>query len=357
MRQIVKIAQVAPLIESVPPKRYGGTERVVSYLTEELVKQGHEVTLFATEDSITSAQLIASCPRALRSMGCTHSLAWDIIQMEHVIRSAADFDIVHFHNDYLHFPITRRMRTPHVTTLHGRLDLPELPFIYETFPDVPLVSISDAQRTPLPEAQWQATIYHGLPEDWQQTEDLPAEYLLFLGRISPEKGADRAIQIAIEAESPLVMAAKIDPVDQAYFEGEIAPMLNHPLITFIGEVGDTEKRELFKKAEALLFPINWPEPFGLVMIEAMACGVPIIAFRNGSVPEIVEHGKTGFVVANLQQAIEAIRTVRLLKRSDCRQAFLDRFTASRMASEYVREYKRLIHTADGPAEENELMKA
>ena len=348
MGNLVRIAQVAPLIESVPPKTYGGTERVVSYLTEELVKEGHNVTLFATEDSITSAHLVSCCPRALRSMGYTRSLAWDIVQMEHLIRRAGDFDIVHFHNDYFHFPISRRMRTPQVTTLHGRLDLPELPLIYDTFPSVPLVSISDAQRAPLPRAQWQATIYHGLPEDWLQSEDLPAEYLLFLGRISPEKGVDRAIQIAVETGSRLVVAAKIDPLDQAYFQERIAPMLNHPLVTFVGEVGDAEKRDLFKKARALLFPINWPEPFGLVMIEAMACGVPIIGFRNGSVPEIVEHGKTGFVVENIAEAIEAVRTVQLLKRSDCRQAFLHRFTASRMAAQYVSEYERLIHAADGP---------
>ena len=353
----MRIAQVAPLVESVPPKRYGGTERVVSYLTEELVAQGHEVTLFATEDSITSARLVASCPRALRGLGSTRSLAWDILQMERVIGRASEFDIVHFHNDFLHFPISPRMRTPHITTLHGRLDLPELQLVYETFRDVPLISISDAQRTPLPKAKWQATVYHGLPESWHQSEDLPAEYLLFLGRISPEKGVDRAIQIAVEAESPLVIAAKIDPLDQIYFDREIAPLLRHPLVNFIGEVGEAEKSELFKKAQALLFPINWPEPFGLVMIEAMACGVPIIGFLNGSVPEIVEHGKTGFVVESVPQAVEAVRSVRLLKRNDCRQAFLDRFTASRMAAEYVREYKRLVHASDGPVEDLALTKA
>lgn len=353
----MKIAQVAPLLESVPPKRYGGTERVVSYLTEELVKQGHQVTLFASADSETSAQLVPCAPEALRAADCAHPLAWDLIQMEEVISRADQFDIVHFHNDYVHFPISPRMRTPHITTLHGRLDLPELPFVYQAFPDVPLVSISDSQRTPLPHLRWQATIYHGLPDSWLQAEDEEPEHLLCLGRVSPEKGVDRAIQISIAAELPLIIAAKIDAKDQEHFDQDIAPKLDHPLIKFIGEVGDADKRELFKRTRALLFPINWPEPFGLVMVEAMACGVPVIAFRHGSIPEIIEHGKTGFIVDNIAEAVQALRYIRNLKRDDCRQAFRRRFTASRMAKEYVREYERLIRGTEQRTEDLELTKA
>ncbi|MCU1338146.1 MAG: hypothetical protein JWO19_3727 [Bryobacterales bacterium] len=354
----MKIAQVAPLIESVPPALYGGTERVVSYLTEELVKQGHEVTLFASGDSVTSAELAACSPKALRlSPECGEPLGWHLIQMETVIQRASKFDVIHFHNDYLHFPMSKRMRTPHITTLHGRLDLPELPFVHKMFPGVPLISISNAHRLPLPDVNWRATIYHGLPEAYLQAEDEPPEYLMFLGRISPEKRVDRAIEIALAAELPLIIAAKVDTVDQQYFDQQIAPMLDHPLIKVVGEVGETEKRELFKKAYALLFPIDWPEPFGLVMVEAMACGVPVIAFPCGSVPEIVEHGKTGYIVDNIADAVAGIRAISRIKRNECRDVFRLRFTASRMAADYVREYKRLIHAANRPTEDLELTEA
>ena len=339
----MKIAQVAPLVESVPPKLYGGTERVVYYLTEELVKQGHQVTLFATGDSVTSAELAACCPKALRpAPELGDPMGWHLVQMEMVLRRAHEFDVIHFHNDYLHFPMSRRMGTPHLTTLHGRLDLPQLSAVYRVFPEVPVVSISNAHRAPLPHLNWRATIYHGFPETCMQIEDGEPEYLLFLGRISPEKRADRAIEIALKANIALIIAAKIDAADTEYFELEIAPMLDHPLVNFIGEVGDAEKRKLFRNAHALLFPIDWPEPFGLVMVEAMGCGCPVIAFPCGSVPEIVEHGKTGYIVNSIPEAVAAVEALPAIRRDDCREAFRQRFTAARMASEYVREYQRLL---------------
>jgi glycosyltransferase involved in cell wall biosynthesis len=358
MEGVVKIAQVAPLIESVPPGQYGGTERVVSYLTEELIKQGHDVTLFASGDSETEAELVACCPKALRRCpGCLDPLAWHILQMEKVMRRAEEFDVIHFHNDYLHFPLSSRMQTPHITTLHGRLDLPILPVVHEAFPNVPLVSISDAQRIPLPEVNWRATVYHGLPNACFLNQDDQTEHLTFLGRISPEKGLDRAIEIALAVELPLVIAAKIDRVDQEYFDSKIAKLLDHPLITFIGEVEEAEKPELFKKTHALLFPINWPEPFGLVMIEAMARGVPVIAFERGSVPEVIDHGKTGFVVNTVEEAVAAVGAIPAIKRSECREIALRRFNVSRMANEYVREYQRLVDREDRPSEEFELTSA
>ena len=352
----MKIAQVAPLIESVPPKFYGGTERVVSWLTEELVRQGHQVTLFASGDSVTSANLVACCRKALRSAPeCGNPLGWHLVQMETVMQRASEFDVLHFHNDFLHFPLSKRMSTPCVTTLHGRLDLPELAAVYGAFPDVPLISISNAQRAALPRLRWLATMYHGLPETWLQTDDGEREHLLFLGRISPEKRTDRAIEIALAAGLPLVIAAKVDAADRIYFEQEIAPRLGHPLIRFVGEVGDQEKRELFRKAHALLFPIDWPEPFGLVMVEALGCGVPVIAFPRGSVPEIIEHGKTGYIVDDIAEAVAAVRALPALKRSDCREAFLRRFTAARMAADYVRQYQKLAGPHGLSTENLELM--
>ena len=354
----MKIAQVAPLIESVPPAQYGGTERVVSYVTEELIAQGHEVTLFASGDSETAAELVSCSPEALRRCRtCQDPMAWHILQLETVMRRAQEFDVIHFHNDYLHFPLSTRMLTPHITTLHGRLDLPVLPTLYEAFPDVPLISISDAQRAPLPAVNWRATIYHGLPKQCFHAGDDRPRHLTFLGRISPEKGIDRAIQIALDAEMPLVIAAKIDRVDQEYFDTLIAPLLDHPLITFIGEIGEAEKPELFRKTHALLFPIDWPEPFGLVMIEAMACGVPVVAFERGSVPEVIDHGKTGYVVNNVKDAAAAVRAISAIKRSECREISSRRFSASRMAQEYVREYQRLAGVEDRPAEDVELTPA
>lgn len=354
----MKIAQVSPLIESVPPAQYGGTERVVSYLTEELIRQGHEVTLFASGDSGTSAELVACCPQALRRCpGCLDPMAWHILQLETVIRRAGEFDLIHFHNDYLHFPLSSRMQTPHLTTLHGRLDLPVLPLVYHAFPGVPLVSISDSQRGPLPDVNWRATIYHGLPDAcFQSGEDRP-EHLTFLGRISPEKGIDRAIQIALAVEMPLVIAAKVDRADQDYFDTRIKKLLDHPLIDFVGEVSEADKPELFSKTQALLFPIDWPEPFGLVMIEAMACGVPVVAFERGSVPEVIDHGKTGYVVKNVAEAVAAVHAVSAVKRNECQQIARRRFCVARMAEEYVREYQRLAGIEDGSVEDLELTSA
>jgi glycosyltransferase involved in cell wall biosynthesis len=341
----LRIAQVAPLYESVPPRFYGGTERVVSYLTEELVRQGHDVTLFASGDSVTRAKLVAPCPRALRlDKECVDELAPHVLMLEQVLRDPDRFDIIHFHCDYLHFPLSRRQSCPHVTTLHGRMDLPELPALYREFAEVPLVSISDAQRTPLPRCNWRGTVYHGLPNDLHTFRERPGDYLAFLGRISPEKGIDQAIEIAKRAGRKLKIAAKIAKADQAYFQGEIRPLLRESssLVEFVGEIGGKEKDEFLGNAYALLFPINWPEPFGLVMIEAMACGTPVIAYRRGSVPEVMDNGVTGFVVQNLDEAANAVSRVADLSRRRCRQVFEQRFSAARMASDYLKVYRRLL---------------
>jgi glycosyltransferase involved in cell wall biosynthesis len=339
----MRIAQVAPLYESVPPKYYGGTERIVSYLTEELLRQGHDVTLFASGDSETKARLIAACRRSLRmDKHCVDQLAHHILMIEHVMERAAEFDIVHFHTDYLHFPASRRAQITHVTTLHGRLDIPDLVPVYQEFRDMPVVSISNGQREQLPWANWQATVYHGLPAAMYQFRDEPGSYLAFLGRISPEKRVDRAIEIAKQVRIPLKIAAKVDRVDKDYFQTVIEPLLRHPFIEFVGEIGDGEKEEFLGNAYALLFPIDWPEPFGLVMIEAMACGTPVIAYRGGAVPEVMEEGHTGFIVEGLEDAVEAVRRVPELSRKRCREIFDQRFTAARMAHDYVQVYERLI---------------
>jgi glycosyltransferase involved in cell wall biosynthesis len=338
----MRIAQVSPLFEAVPPRTYGGTERVVSYLTEALVRQGHEVTLFASGDSVTRARLVASCPEGLRfDDQCTDQFAHHLILLEQVFQQAADFDLIHFHIDYWHFPLSRRQSTPHVTTLHGRLDLPDLVAIYQEFPEPPVVSISNAQREPLPWLNWQGTVYHGLPPDLYTFRPEPGQYLAFLGRISPEKRVDRAIAIATRVGMPLKIAAKVDPTDQEYFEAEIAPQLLHPLVEYVGEVGEDEKDAFLGNACALLFPIDWPEPFGLVMIEAMACGTPVIAFRRGSVPEVVDDGVTGFIVDSVEEAVRAVARIPMLHRQDCRQTFETRFSASRAATDYVDIYRRL----------------
>jgi glycosyltransferase involved in cell wall biosynthesis len=338
----VRIAQVSPLFESVPPKYYGGTERVVSYLTEELVRQGHEVTLYASGDSVTKAKLIAPCRRSLRlDKGCIDQLAHHFVMLERVARDAPSYDIVHYHVDYLHFPLSRRTRVPHVTTLHGRLDIPDLANLYREFRDMPVVSISSAQRRPLPWANWQATVYHGLPEDLYRFRERPGQYLAFLGRISREKRVDRAIEIARRIGMPLRIAAKVDSVDKEYFETTIKPLLDGPYTEYLGEIGDGEKDEFLGNAYALLFPIDWPEPFGLVMIEAMACGTPVIAYRHGSVPELMQDGVTGFVVSQLDDAARAAERVAGLDRRACRRVFEERFTVSRMTREYVDVYRRL----------------
>ena len=336
----MRIAQVAPLAESVPPKFYGGTERVVAFLANELVRLGHDVTLFASGDSRTAATLVPAWPHALRLGGpCDDALAPHLLMLEEVLKRAGQFDVVHFHISQFHFPVARRLHVAHVTTLHGRLDLPELPPLYAEFADIPVVSISDAQREPLSRAGWAATVYHGLPLDLLPFHPQPGQYLAFLGRISKEKRVDRAIEIAIACGQPLKIAAKVDPADQDYFEREIRHLLDHPLIDFIGEIGESEKGEFLGHARALLFPIDWPEPFGLVMIEALACGVPVVALRGGSVAEVIDDGVTGFVVDNVEQAIHATRNVAHLSRAKCRATFERRFSVTRMAKDYLRVYE------------------
>jgi glycosyltransferase involved in cell wall biosynthesis len=339
----MRIAQVAPLYESVPPHCYGGTERVVSYLTEELVRQGHEVTLFASGDSVTTARLVAPCRRSLRlDTQCIDQLAHHILMLELVLKEADRFDLLHWHVDYLHFPLSRRQSTPHVTTFHGRLDIPDLIPLYREFKTVPVVSISHAQREPLPWLNWQGTVYHGLPEDLYTFRPEPGKYLAFLGRISPEKRVDRSIAIAQRLGMEIKIAAKVDPVDREYFEAVIAPLLREPLVEYVGEVGEREKNEFLGQAYALLFPIDWPEPFGLVMAEAMACGTPVIAYRRGSVPEIIEEGVTGFIVDDMEEAVRAAERIPTLDRWRCRQQFEERFSATRMARDYLASYQRLV---------------
>ena len=341
----MRIAQVAPLVESVPPQLYGGTERVVAFLTDELVRQGHSVTLFASGDSRTSARLVPVCPRALR-LGSSgrDDLAPHIVMLEQVATLARQFDVVHFHLAEMHFPVVRRLPIAHVTTLHGRLDISELEPLYREFADMPVVSISDAQRSPLPDAGWVGTVYHGLPLDLLKFQPRHAGYLAFVGRISPEKRLDRAIAIATRCGLPLRVAAKVDRADREYFDQHIRHLLDNPLIEFVGEIDDRQKAAFLGGAIALLFPIDWPEPFGLVMIEALACGVPVVAFREGSVPEVIEHGATGFVVDSIEQAVEATRVAHLLDRRRCRMAFERRFSAARMAADYVRIYEGLLRS-------------
>ncbi len=335
----MRIAQIAPLYESVPPRLYGGTERVVSHLTEELVRQGHEVTLFASGDSVTSARLIPCCKRALRLSKCRDPFAHHILMLERVFQDGWHFDVHHFHIDYMHYPFSRRLTTAHVTTLHGRLDLPELQPLYREFRDMPVVSISDAQRAPLEWVNWQATIHHGLPAGLHTFREKPGKYLVFVGRISPEKRVDHAIAIAKRAGMELKIAAKVDPADREYFETRIRPLLDHPLVEFVGEVGDAEKNELLGNAYALLFPIDWPEPFGLVMIESLACGTPVVACRKGSVPEIIDDGVTGFIIDSPRDGLRAVERVAQLSRRACRETFERRFSAERMAEEYIAAYR------------------
>ncbi|HTQ04624.1 MAG TPA: glycosyltransferase family 4 protein [Polyangiaceae bacterium] len=338
----MRIAQVSPLYESVPPQLYGGTERIVSFLTEELVALGHDVTLYASGDSKTAAKLVGVCPRSLRlDEHSVDSLAHHFVMLERLSREFGQYDIVHFHIDYLHFLTSRLLGLRQVTTLHGRLDLPDLKPLYAVFGDAPVVSISDAQREPLPEAAWVATVPHGLPTDLLPFRAEPEDYFAFVGRISPEKRVDRAIEIATALGIKLRVAAKIADADRKYFETEIKPLLQNPLVEFIGEIGESDKAEFVGKARALLFPIDWPEPFGLVMIEAMACGTPVIAFDHGSVREVVDEGVTGFIVNDVPGAVAAARRVGELDRAGVRRVFEERFTASRMAQDYVQIYERL----------------
>jgi glycosyltransferase involved in cell wall biosynthesis len=351
----VRIAQVSPLFESVPPKLYGGTERVVSFLTEELVSLGHDVTLFASADSQTSARLVPCVPRALRlDRNAVDHLAHHVRMVEEVVERAAEFDVIHFHIEYLHFPMARLLQCAHVTTVHGRLDTPDLGPLYRTFSSVPLVSISDAQRAPLPFAGWQATVYHGLPADLFSFHPQRGGYLAFLGRVSPEKGLDRAIEIATRVRMPLKIAAKIDAKDRAYFEAEIVPRLRNPLVEFIGEINEEQKGPFLGGAAALLFPVDWPEPFGLVMIEAMACGTPVVAFRRGSVPEVMRDGVSGFVIDGMEDAVEATRRAVGLSRANCRAYFEERFLAERMARDYLALYAELVGAALGGEVSDEI---
>lgn len=344
----MRIAQISPLIESVPPKWYGGTERVVAFLTEELVRMGHDVTLFASGDSVTSANLVAPCPRSLRlDEKCEDPFVHQILMLEMVCRRAHQFDIIHFHIDYAHFPLVRRIATPCVTTLHGRMDIAERLEIYAEFDDMRVVSISDSQRLPLAFANWQATVQHGLPLNLLTYHETPGEYLAFLGRISPEKRVDRAIQLANRLRMPLKIAAKINPTERKYFQEQIEPMLGGPYVEFVGEISDKEKSDFLGNARALLFPIDWPEPFGLAMIESMACGTPVVAFRCGSVPEVVDQGVTGFIVDNLDDAAGAVERVRSLDRRRCRKVFEERFSAERMARDYVGVYERILGEGHG----------
>ena len=339
----MRIAQIAPLIESVPPRLYGGTERIVSYLTEELVRQGHEVTLFASGDSLTAAELVPCSERALRLEPTVRdALPYYMVMLDRLRRRARDFDVRHFHIDYLHFPLFRDLAARTLTTQHGRLDLPDLPVAYQAFPEFPLVSISDDQRRPCPDWSWLRTVHHGLPEHlYPFAPRAEGGYLAFLGRICPEKRPDQAIEIARRAGLPLKIAAKVDRVDQAYFDEVIRPLLRDPLIEFVGEIGERSKAAFLGGARALLFPIDWPEPFGLVMIEAMACGTPVVAYRRGSVAEVIEDGWTGFVVDDVPGAVAAVAELDSLDRRLIRARFEQRFTAERMAKDYVAAYSSL----------------
>jgi glycosyltransferase involved in cell wall biosynthesis len=337
------IAQIAPLTEAIPPKLYGGTERVVSWLTEELIALGHEITLFASGDSVTSAQLDAVWPRALRLDGAVRDPnALHMLMLERVYQRATDFDFLHFHLDYYPFSLFSRQSVPFVTTLHGRLDLPEHQPVFHAFSGLPVVSISNAQRRPLPQARWVRTVHHGLPERLLTPKPIRPSYFAFLGRIAPEKGVDRAIRIAQHCGVPLKIAAKVDAVDREYFDEQIHPMIKAAGVEYIGEINDTQKSEFLSGALALLVPIDWPEPFGLVMIEAMACGTPVIAFNRGSVPEVVDDGLTGFIVEDETGAIGAVDRLGQLSREKIRKRFEERFTARRMAQDYLAVYRSLM---------------
>jgi glycosyltransferase involved in cell wall biosynthesis len=346
----MRIAQVAPLIESVPPKLYGGTERIVSYLTDELVRQGHQVTLFASGDSVTQAELVPCTARALRlDPAVADPLPHQMIALDQVRRRAHEFDVLHFHVDYLHFPLSRALGWHTVTTMHGRLDLPDLAPLFAAFPEMSLVSISDHQRRPLPHLRWLRTVQHGLPLDLYPFTAAPdGDYLAFVGRICPEKRPDRAIEIARRAGLPLKIAAKVDAVDAAYFAEVVRPLLRDPLVEFIGEIGEAEKAALLGNARAFLFPVDWPEPFGLVMIESMACGTPVIAWRCGSVPEVVEHGVTGCIVDSMETAVAAVDRVGTLDRALIRQRFEQRFSAQRMAEDYLAVYNSVQQVIELP---------
>jgi glycosyltransferase involved in cell wall biosynthesis len=339
----MRIAQIAPLTEAVPPRLYGGTERVISWLTEALVDLGHDVTLFASGDSITAARLEAGWPRALRLDGEVRDAnALHMTMLETVAQRASGFDVLHFHLDYYPFSLFSRLGKPFVTTLHGRLDLPEHRPVFERFPKAPIVSISQSQRRLQPNASWVGTVHHGLPENLLRPVSREPSYLAFLGRISPEKGVPNAISVAVKCGIPLKIAAKVDRVDVDYFNDEVRPLLDQPGVEYIGEISDNEKSEFLSGAIGLLTLINWEEPFGLVMIEAMACGTPVVAFGRGSVPEVIDHGLTGFVVGDEDEAVAAVARLGDLSRVDVRKHFEKRFTSARMAEDYLHLYRKLI---------------
>ncbi len=338
----MKIAQVAPLYESVPPQAYGGTERVVSYLTEALVDLGHDVTLYASADSVTSADLVGVVEQGLRlDPRRPDPLVWHTLLLERVMQDAHEFDVIHFHTEVLQYPFAVRCPTPSLTTLHGRLDRPGLAELHERFRAHPLVAISEHQRGCMPGAPWIATVPHGIPQGLYDFHPEPGDYFAFLGRLSPEKRPDRAIEIARACGVPLKIAAKVDDADRAYVTHHLRPHLEDPVVEFVGEIGEDRKSDFLGRARALLFPIDWPEPFGLVMIESLACGTPVVAYRCGSVPEVIEEGVTGYVVENQAAAIEAAARVHRLDRGACREAFERRFGADRMAMDYVRIYEAL----------------
>lgn len=338
----MEIAQVSPLYESVPPKFYGGTERVVSYVTEELVRRGHNVTLFASGDSKTSAELVSVMDTAVRFGRPEDPLAYHTLLLEEVAKRRDQFDVIHFHLSCEHFPLARRLAVPQLTTMHGRADIASMQAVFREFTDMPMVSISDFQRTPVPYVNWLTTIYHGLPEDLFTYRQKAEHYLAFIGRASPEKGVDRAIEIATGCGMDIKVAAKVNEVDQNYFDERIKPLLEHPHVEFLGEITETERDELLGNALAVLFPIEWPEPFGLVMIEAMACGTPVIAFSQGSVPEVISHGETGFIVNNVDEAIKAVDKIHTISRECCRYIFETRFSDKRMTDEYLMIYEAII---------------
>ena len=347
----MKIAQLSPLWESVPPQLYGGTERIVSYLTEELVRQGHEVTLFASGDSKTAAHLKACCDRALRlhDNGMINRDAPNILMQEWALGAeSGQYDVVHSHLDFLSFPMSRRAHAPVVTTLHGRLDLPELQPIFNEYSELPVVSISNAQRKPLPGANWARTVYHGIPKDLYSLHDRPGSYLAFLGRISPEKCPDHAIEVAKRVGMPLRIAAKVDAADHAYFKQKIERLLDHPLVEYVGEINDAEKNDFLGEAAALLCPYDWPEPFGLVLIEAMACGTPVLAYRQGSIPEVIDHGVTGYICDNIAEMAQAVAGLPLIDRQRCRDVFEKRFTVERMAKDYLNLYESMVAAPPRP---------
>jgi glycosyltransferase involved in cell wall biosynthesis len=342
----MRIAQVSPLWESVPPRLYGGTERVVSFITDELVRLGHDVTLFASGDSVSTARLEAICPQALRLInGSFNREAPMTLLLERAFSASDEFDLIHSHLDFLGFPVARRCPMPVLTTLHGRLDLPELEPVYREFADIPLVSISNAQRQPLPWANWQATVHHGLPRDLYTFHPRQGQYLAFLGRIAPEKCPDQAIAIAKRVGIPLRIAAKVDPADRDYFRERIEPLLDHPLVEYVGEITDAEKDEFLGEAYALLAPFDWPEPFGLVFIEALACGTPVLAYRRGSVPEIIDDGITGYICDRLDELATAVERISTIDRRRCRQAFDARFTVERMVQDYLDVYEQTVRNA------------